>query len=86
MPLTHNPALLRELDIETFWEAANVEERRVLIRELIEWVMVFPDHLEVKVVGAPQLNVRLREVGRKVPVIVGVEEPKQESCYEPLAT
>jgi hypothetical protein len=36
---------------------------------------MFPDHLEVKVVGAPQLNVRLREVGLKVPEIVGVGDP-----------
>ncbi|HVB50277.1 MAG TPA: recombinase family protein [Acidimicrobiales bacterium] len=64
--------LLRELDIDMFWESANVEERRVLIHELIEWVKVFPDHLEVKVVGAPQLNVMLGEVGLKVPEIVGV--------------
>ena len=38
-------------------------ERRVLVEELIEAVMVFPDHLEVRVVGAPPLNVTLAEVG-----------------------
>ena len=36
---------------------------------------MFPNHAEVKVVGAPQLNVRLREVRLKVPEIVGVGEP-----------
>jgi hypothetical protein len=54
---------------------ANVEVRRVLIHELIELVKMFPNHAEVKVVGAPQLNVRLREVRLKVPEIVGVGEP-----------
>lgn len=45
--------ILRELDIESVWEAADEDERRVLVQELIEWVTVFPDHLEVKVSGAP---------------------------------
>jgi hypothetical protein len=36
---------------------------RVLVEELIEWVTVFPDHLEVKVSGAPNLNILLSEVG-----------------------
>ena len=68
-------SILRELDIDTFWDAADNEERRVLIEELIEWVTVFPDHLEVKVSGAPALNVLLSEVGLKVPEIVGVGDP-----------
>ena len=62
---------LRELDIEAIWSAANLEERRVLIHELLEWVAVFPDHLEVKVSGAPPINVLLGEVGLKVPENVG---------------
>jgi hypothetical protein len=66
---------LRELDIDAIWAAANIEERRVLVNELIESVTVFPDHLEVKVCGAPALNVLLSEVGLKVPEIVGVEGP-----------
>jgi site-specific DNA recombinase len=67
--------ILRELDIESVWEAADEDERRVLVQELIEWVTVFPDHLEVKVSGAPPLNVLLGEVGLKVPEIVGVGGP-----------
>lgn len=67
--------VLRELDIDAFWGAADDEERRVLVQELIEWVKVFPDHLEVKVSGAPPLNVLLSEVGLKVPEIVGVGGP-----------
>jgi hypothetical protein len=66
---------LRELDIEAIWSAANLEERRVLIHELLEWVAVFPDHLEVKVSGAPPINVLLGEVGLKVPENVGVGGP-----------
>jgi hypothetical protein len=36
-----------------------------LIEELLEWVTVFPDHLEVTVAGAPPLNVLFKEVGLK---------------------
>ena len=77
--------LLRELNIDAFWNAANDEERKILIQELIEWVKVFPDHLEVKVSGAPPLNVLLGEVGLKVPEIVGVGGPKQHFCNHALA-
>jgi hypothetical protein len=41
----------------------------------VEWIKVHPDHLEVKVVGSPSINVLWFEVGRKVPEIVGVEGP-----------
>ncbi|HTV10341.1 MAG TPA: recombinase family protein [Acidimicrobiales bacterium] len=58
-------ALLRDLDIEAVWSAADDAERRVLIEELIDSVTVFPDHLEVKVGGAPPLNVLYSEVGLK---------------------
>ena len=65
-------ALLRDLDINAVWDAATDEERRILVHELLEAVTVFPDHLEVKLYGAPVLNVLLGEVGLKVPEIVGV--------------
>ena len=42
---------------------------------------LFPDHLEVKVVDAPQLHVRLREVGLKVPENVGVGEPTAITAF-----
>ena len=58
-------ALLRDLDIEAVWGAANDGERRILIEELIDSVTVFPDHLEVRVGGAPPLNVLYSEVGLK---------------------
>jgi len=58
-------ALLGELDVERFWEAATQAERRVLIEELVESVAFFPDHLEIVVAGVPKLNVLLSEVGLK---------------------
>ena len=58
-------AILRDLDIEAVWGAANDGERRVLIEELIDSVTVFPDHLEIRVGGAPPLNVLYSEVGLK---------------------
>lgn len=44
------------------WANAEDEERRVLVEELVESILVFPDHLEVKVTGAPPLNVLYGEV------------------------
>ncbi len=77
--------LLQGLDIDVFWAAATDEERRVLVHELLEAVTVFPDHLEVKLHGAPVLNVLLGEVGLKVPEIVGVGGPTQQFCNQALA-
>jgi hypothetical protein len=56
-------ATLRDLDVDQVWEAATDQERRVLIEELLDRVTVFPDHLEVTVVGAPPLAVAYGEVG-----------------------
>src|SRR5664280_1348126 len=39
-------AVLRDLGIDQVWVAADDRERRVLVEELLEWVTVFPDHLE----------------------------------------
>lgn len=64
--------VLRSLDIVRVWDAATDEERRVFVEELIEWIRVLPDHLEVKVHGVPPLNVLYSEVGLKVSEIVGV--------------
>lgn len=38
---------------------------RVLVQEMLEGIWMYPDHLEVKVAGAPKLNVTLDEVGLK---------------------
>jgi len=45
------------------WVAASDQERRVLIDELLDRIIVFPDHLEVVVHGVPKVNVLLSEVG-----------------------
>jgi DNA invertase Pin-like site-specific DNA recombinase len=58
-------ALLSTLDIDTLWEAAEDRERRVIIENMVESVTVFPDHLEVKIVGSPALHVLYSEVGLK---------------------
>ena len=67
--------ILADIDIEVIWAEADERERRVLIENLLEWIKVFPDHLEVKVVGSPPINVLYSEVGLKVPEIVGVGGP-----------
>jgi adenosyl cobinamide kinase/adenosyl cobinamide phosphate guanylyltransferase len=67
--------ILANLDIKSVWKAAEDRERRVLVEELIEWVTIFPDHLEVTVAGAPPLNVLFEEVGLKGSEIVGVGGP-----------
>jgi site-specific DNA recombinase len=56
-------ALLAELDLAVAWDAATMEERKVLVDELLDEVSLFPDHLEVVVAGAPCLNILLEEVG-----------------------
>ncbi len=64
--------ILSDLDMDAVWAEADNRERRILVENLVEWVKVFPDHLEVKVVGSPSINVLLSEVGLKVPENVGV--------------
>lgn len=44
---------------------ASFADQRVLIEELVEAVAIFPDHLKVKVAGAPKINVLLGGVGLK---------------------
>jgi hypothetical protein len=46
-----------------------------LIDELLEWVTVYPDHLEVTVAGTPPLNVLFGEVGLKESENVSVGGP-----------
>jgi site-specific DNA recombinase len=54
---------LGSLDFEEIWQEATNEERRVLANDLLDGIAFFPDHLEVKVAGAPKMNVTLQEVG-----------------------
>lgn len=56
-------AVLGDLDLANLWGAASEHERRVLIDELLDRIIVYPDHLEVVVHGAPRINVLLSEVG-----------------------
>jgi site-specific DNA recombinase len=67
--------ILADLDMESIWAEANERERRVLVENLLEWIKVFPDHLEVKVMGSPQINVLYSEVGLRVP-----ETPLGRKC------
>ena len=67
--------ILADLDMDAVWAEADERERRVLVENLVEFIKVFPDHLEVKVVGSPSINVLLSEVGLKVPENVGVGGP-----------
>ena len=63
-------AMLRSIDPTVLWEeVTDVAELRVLIEELIDAVVVYPDHLQVEVNGAPPLKVSLTEVGLR-PLLV----------------
>ena len=55
-------ALLRDpaFDLDQVWENANDAERRVLVEELIESVVIHADRLEVTVTGAPPTPRRAR--------------------------
>ncbi len=65
-------ATLATFDIERLWSLATIVERKTLVDELIEAVHIYPDHLTVKVHGAPELNVLLSEVGLKESATSGV--------------
>ena len=62
--------LLASFDVDKIWRAATEVER--FIDEFLEEVTVFPDYLDVKVLGAPPLHVRYQEVGLKQSDFVGV--------------
>jgi hypothetical protein len=57
--------MLATLDIDKTWKAATEVERRVLIDEFIEEIVVLPDYLDVKVHGAPPVHVLYQDVGLK---------------------
>jgi hypothetical protein len=67
--------ILADLDMDAVWAEADERERRVVVENLLACIKVFPDHLEVKVVGSPPINVLLSEVGLKVPENVAVGGP-----------
>ena len=39
------------------------DRRRILANDLLDGISFFPDHLEVKVAGAPRMKVTLQEAG-----------------------
>ncbi len=54
---------LADLDIDEIWQEADERERWVIASDLLDEISIHPDHLEVKVAGAPRINVTLQEVG-----------------------
>ncbi len=64
----HVAALLRQIDTDAIWDAANDRERKQLVNEIIEAVIVYPDRLQVTINGAPPLTVALSEVGLREPL------------------
>lgn len=55
--------MLNRLDIDMLWDAATDGERRKLVNELVDAVIIHADHLEVAIHGAPPIKVLLGEVG-----------------------
>lgn len=55
--------MLRTMDTDAIWNAANDRERRLLVNEIIDAVIVHPDRLQVAVNGAPPITVAFGEVG-----------------------
>ena len=54
---------LADLDIEEIWQEATERERWIIASDLLDWIAIHPDHLEIKVSGAPRMNLTLQEVG-----------------------
>ena len=78
-------AVLQNLDIEALWSQATDEERRILVEGLVESVVVFPDHFEIHIHGAPPLHVLPGEVVMKGSQIVGVGDAERRFCNQTLA-
>ncbi len=61
----------------------------MLVEELVEAVTIFPDHLDLKVAGAPRLNVHLGEVGLEESANSGVgggPAPQPHGLFVPRHT
>lgn len=54
---------LQKLDIDALWIAATDGERRQLVNELVDAVIIHADRLQVRIYGAPEIVVLLSEVG-----------------------
>ena len=57
--------VLEEMNIVDLWPYATDAERRALLDELVQDIVVHPDRLTVRLHGAPPLNVAFSEVGLK---------------------
>jgi hypothetical protein len=55
--------LLANFDVQRIWNAATDTERWSLVKDLVDSVCIYPDHLTVQVAGAPPFIVALDEVG-----------------------
>ncbi|MEQ1700318.1 MAG: recombinase family protein [Ilumatobacteraceae bacterium] len=55
--------MLRTMDTDAIWNAANDRERKLLVNEIIDAVIVHDDRLQVAINGAPPLTIALSEVG-----------------------
>ncbi len=54
---------LRSMDTDAIWNAANERERKLLVNEIIDAVIVHADRLQVAINGAPLLTIAFSEVG-----------------------
>lgn len=75
--------MLRTLDVDAIWEHANERERRTLITQAVQRVILQPDRLQVEIAGAPPLTVLLEEVGLRGP---GIGNGVSEGGLEPPRT
>ncbi len=55
--------MLQNLDIETIWNTATDRERRRLVNELVDAVIIHADRLEVRLHETPPITVLFSEVG-----------------------
>ena len=67
-------AMLRTIDTQAIWDAANERERRILINEIVDKVIVHADRLQVAIHGAPLLTVTLDELGLRSGTRIDVSE------------
>lgn len=65
--------MLADLDVEHLWAHATDAEKRTLVTNLIESVVIHPNVIEVKVVSTPPIRVLPTEVGLKGSENVRVE-------------
>jgi hypothetical protein len=66
--------LLVNFDVKRIWDTATDAERWTLVKDLVDSVCIYPDHLTVQVAGVPPFIVALNEVGLKQTGITVVSE------------